>query len=907
MSSAPDPKGPKSPPKARAKEEIHWNTGWWDYYPLVEQLSPRRIEWSNSSVIFSAHSSEPRILARHFSSSKHFSIPTPTPILSQPDAFDPPTVISLAPGDVHLFAYFPPGQRYSNGTACLWKRGPEIDNWTIDDSWTIAPSAGIIAASWLGSPREWVANDQAEFVRLPRRGPATPVSDPTLLLITQDHRATLCYMRQFSNKLQMISVSLSYPNSTAETGTPANLDRDNVNVLQICSTAAIGLAYDATSVLVATRSHVLPYPTVNNDHEMELGLNVNYAQEQPQEKDQLSTSDESCDEEAIIAVSQINLAFSGQMVMSSQPLDPIPISHGNVSDLQFVARPAISKESPPSLYLLTLSLNFGNYSSTPKSCLTCHSFSKESDSSTWTWESAASREWENQVVAVMAPSRVHRAGPGGLYVSLLSTTGSFQARRDQKEKEVRIGSTRCLQLPQLDDNVQYDTASVFTVSTKVGKELPICGALSSNDLLLCTLSSNIFASQVSVHHLPRPYASPSDVPPLAVGLASAILSRRETTDFVHVLSLPSLSLGDFVNIVYHTLSILEKQKRSGVVIRLTIGVCLEVYRNRARTAKGTEKESLDARWRSAHDLCSLIACNSAFDDCRDADGPDLGAIWQFFTLSNWVIALLEKIMKEAVLRNNGPTMSKETSDDLFGADPEPSPATEGSSQIDSPYLLHIVHPYALQGLKTALGNIKTLRDRLRVLNAQGENSHLAKGVFVDMVDCASIKLDALEEIIDGFLIGAAKIPPEDNWRSLAACEPTLAMQQQLVDNIRTLCNSGVISKSQLYIKPEELVDGFESLTLETPEDLDAPQDKDKDVITKGLLLKQVKSVKCQRCGGESEAAAGASEPTTGVLTVGTPSPRWRAWERIWMTSCICGGAWVKGYVVPAPVTNVIGQ
>lgn len=114
----------------------------------------RRVEWSNSSVIFSPHASEPRILARHFSSSKHFNIPTPTPILSQPDAFDPPTVISLAPGDVHLFAYFPPGQRYSNGTACLWKRGQEIDSWTVGDSWTIAPSAGIVAASWLGSPRE---------------------------------------------------------------------------------------------------------------------------------------------------------------------------------------------------------------------------------------------------------------------------------------------------------------------------------------------------------------------------------------------------------------------------------------------------------------------------------------------------------------------------------------------------------------------------------------------------------------------------------------------------------------------------------------------------------------------------------------------------------------------------------
>lgn len=46
---------------------------------------------------------------------------------------------------------------------------------------------------------------------------------------------------------------------------------------------------------------------------MELGLNVSYAQEQEQDTDQLPPSDEPCEEEAIIAVSHITLAFSGQM------------------------------------------------------------------------------------------------------------------------------------------------------------------------------------------------------------------------------------------------------------------------------------------------------------------------------------------------------------------------------------------------------------------------------------------------------------------------------------------------------------------------------------------------------------------------------------------------------------------
>ncbi len=157
----------KSPPKGKNKEE--WHMGWWDFQPLVEQLTPRsvspvytticvlelvdrRAEWSNSSVIFTPHPTQPTIQARHFSSSKQFNIPSPAPILAALTDFNPPTVISVSPNDDWLFAYFP--GRGVPGVACLWCRGPEIDSWKLKDHWTLQLGAGVVTASWLGAPRQ---------------------------------------------------------------------------------------------------------------------------------------------------------------------------------------------------------------------------------------------------------------------------------------------------------------------------------------------------------------------------------------------------------------------------------------------------------------------------------------------------------------------------------------------------------------------------------------------------------------------------------------------------------------------------------------------------------------------------------------------------------------------------------
>lgn len=157
---------PISPSKGKAREKTHWQAGWWDFHPLSERpqkyefcrtffpylfVNVRPIEWSQSSVLFTAHPTQPLVCGRYFSSSKQFKLPSPPLIVSSPKSYEPPSIISVAPDDEWLFAYFP--GHNGDGAGCLWKRGAQIDSWTVREWWSFAPGGGVVVSSWLGQPR----------------------------------------------------------------------------------------------------------------------------------------------------------------------------------------------------------------------------------------------------------------------------------------------------------------------------------------------------------------------------------------------------------------------------------------------------------------------------------------------------------------------------------------------------------------------------------------------------------------------------------------------------------------------------------------------------------------------------------------------------------------------------------
>jgi hypothetical protein len=115
-------------------------------------LLQRPVVWANCSIIFTAHLTQPLVTGRLFSSSKQFVLPSPEPIFSSPSSYQPPSIISVSPTDDWLFAYFP--GRDGDGTGCLWKRGLQVDNWSIKDYWGFGRGAGVVTAAWAGTDRE---------------------------------------------------------------------------------------------------------------------------------------------------------------------------------------------------------------------------------------------------------------------------------------------------------------------------------------------------------------------------------------------------------------------------------------------------------------------------------------------------------------------------------------------------------------------------------------------------------------------------------------------------------------------------------------------------------------------------------------------------------------------------------
>ena len=219
--------------------------------------------------------------------------------------------------------------------------------------------------------------------------------------------------------------------------------------------------------------------------------------------------------------------------------------------------------------------------------------------------------------------------------------------------------------------------------------------------------------------------------------------------------------------------------------------------------------------------------------------------------------------------------------------------------LNSPILLHLAHPFTLENFITALKHVKEFRTFLGSLPAGGENSQIAKEVLVDLVDCSGVDLTglilALEEVLERvqnldreLLIFGAFLPvcckvslAEQCRKALAACQPTAAMQHDLIQSIQTITQSPtILNKATLFIKPFELVDGVSRLCIGSQK-----KETESDVVNKGVLSSRGSTDICLRCGGVTEIVKDAT-------SIKLPS-LWRTWEKRWMLRCICGGSWLS--------------
>ncbi|KAJ8078886.1 pseudouridine synthase pus4 [Marasmius tenuissimus] len=705
-----------SPAKGKLKEEASWQTGWYDVYPALDH--PRRpVEWSNSSIIFTGYGTQPVILARHFSSSKQFMMPSPPPLVSEPENYGPASVISVSPDDTWLFAYFP-GQSNA-GVCCLWSRGPELDNWRVKDWWTYPSGAGVVVADWIGAPREWAYDPTSESPRrLPSRGPRAPVSNPTLLFVTENHQVIICFLRHYGSTIKMFGCSLLKRSTSTESAIqPDHEPTHDINSIHTCVAASLCLNYSDSSILVAMRSQNYPLPVPNTQpNPMDLGI--------PLEADEtgaeaLDAVWEDYGERPTIELCEVQLRFDGvNMSLSTCPLQAISTAEQKLKDLHFVPQPPKDRSglSLP-VYLVASFFDFQDYMALPASEIVCYSLTRQAqnDAIPWTCKQESSRSFENHQLASLVPCRHFSGSRGiaaGLYLKSSAQSQPFSAR--ERVKDI-IGSLRVLKVPELVDDPDWEEREILKSRDKVGQDIPIGAVSSPNHSLLCTMSASVWSTQTSLQSMPQPK---SQTPPLSIRLALAILSEHTPTDVIHQLSHHSILSNLIGNTLYRTFAILGKNEPKSVRSWLKhMGTSLEAYKMRAsKTHDEQEREEATIRWEVAHDICSLVSCNTIFKECKDGDDYNLEVVWELVGLCTWIVGCIERIMKECVL-----ALELASSGKLSGS--------------------------ALQNLIEAATNVKRIREFLGSLTAKQENSQIARAVLIDQVDCSGITLSELLPIL----------------------------------------------------------------------------------------------------------------------------------------------------------------
>ncbi|KAG2078225.1 hypothetical protein BDR04DRAFT_1087976 [Suillus decipiens] len=939
----PDARNSPSKGKAKQVDAQNWHSHWWDFHPLADHLQ-RPVAWSNASTIFTPHPSQPLILGRSFPSSKQFLIVSPDQVLNNSAGYEPPNVITVSSNDHWLFAYFPGRDR--DGVGCLWQRGNSIDKWTIKDYWACERGAGVVNAVFVGAEREWVTCPDGSTTRLAQYGPLTPVSNPTLLTVTQAHQLNVYFLRTYASAVKSLTCSLVQPCYTAENMSQIAHDPPRgPKTSRLCSVASFGFIFHdrmrlAESVfMVAMRSRRYPLSDTlraASDTSHDLGLSLDMPPDNQLDERPPLLDWNSYEEEQMIELCEVKLRFDG-LCMSIITAPLLPIYHPGPCLTNFVfvsvpgskpdtstspkASPMKDKESQrgqlelPKTYLVASFLDFEEYASLPKSRIVVYSIVRVTPPNgkiPWAARLVGDRSLSPRILTVATPGSLSITTRKATVVVAVTNPGGSLARGAAKPKDIPVGNLFALQLPDLSDDPDCDHPSILTPANRTSNDCPLSIFASPNKLLACAVSM----SQTSVYTLPRAWITSGSKDldtlhrlPLAKALIIALQSRRSTADISHILSLPSTPATMLHDALYGTLTSYEVNVSLGNANSFSMvdvmGTAVEIYRARARqTQNDDEKERYLMLSRNALNVCSVSACFSAFEDCKESEGYDLEPVWQLISLSTWVVAFLEDLMKECVFladwanptpntsRNSNEVMPKEEpmdDDNPFLRNLLKSPFQQATNQsphsvsLNTPILLHLVHPLALTNLRAVVAHVSSFHQYLASMTAKRENSQFARDTMLDLVSSSGLDLKVVEDILSSAIPEASAIPGEEVKASFAEGHPVPAQYEQLKKTIRLLTTSSAIDRPRLFIKSSDLVDGFANLSAS---DRPVGDDPGMDVVTKGRLLTQNPGLLCLRCGGRSQVGG----------ETGRSSPRWKTWERMWAVRCICGGSWMSGNI-----------
>lgn len=876
---------------------------WWNFYALAEQRR-RPLVWTSSAILF-AHEIEPAIVGRAFPSSRQFRLPSPAVVANTPGSYEPPTIFCVSPREDWLFAYFP--GRQIPGVGCFW-RAEQADGWDIVESISFPRSRGVVTAKWLGHAREWVADSGRNTSRLPPLGPAVLASLPTLILVTQNLQVQLCCVRASPQqpKIVVTSCPLEKPDEVRDPA-PSNLDSFDS---RCCTHATIGLGYNESSILVATRSR----PNVLPLESSFVSLGIEEVPElSPQFHDVHSAESidwESWAQESNIDLCEVRIIFDGSRTfLFTNPLSALRCDAHPLSSLMFCpgdpVHPAVAESSPPhvlpKMYLCLSFLDFGKSddrtsgmenrpgsgadSAIPKSeLIVCGLFKRphphpHPNIPEWSSTKLTSKSFYETLAFILPHYRSPRANT--IIAGSLSPQGPASYSKRNASVKPPSGSVMVLKLPSLDLHPDWESEPLLMGWSESSYGCPpVSVALSPNATLLCAISqSTTIPSKLTIHTMPKKFRNDNSVvehprvPDFVSVLISAMRTKRTVSDVAHQLSLGSVSVQEVESVLCELLEALESHDYGlrGVWFHEFLGMLLEVYRLKGeRIQKKLDKEDFTTRWKTIQDLCSVIACHSAFEDCKDGDNVGLEYSWPLIVQSTWFLGFLEELMRECVLLGD----SREGLGEEV-TEKQTIPSTH-------PILLNLLYPDALTKLRVTVGDVKGLYEQLKGVDPNGENGTIARNALIDTVDSSGINLEALESLLTQISEKIDGSKATDVRRSIAACHLMPEVYPLLWGIARTVSKSHVIEKSRLFIKPQE----FLSEVGESSESAGEGQ----DIVSKGILLRRRPTRVCVRCGGKSQHEISLRGDST---IPGAYLSQWDVWGRRWWSRCICGGRWVS--------------
>ncbi|KAF8680866.1 hypothetical protein RHS04_03305 [Rhizoctonia solani] len=923
-------------------EDIAWE----DLKLMLDGNCVRPFAWSSHNLLFLSDPLSPTIHAKHLppaaeasrapdvASQTHlyplrFTLPPPAPIIEMAHAYGPATTLSISPQDKYLYAFFPPAQPNvsTGGLGCVWGVEESLDAWVIKDFWHHSAEAGVVAMRWLGEEREWYAQTGSTLraTRHPPLGPKLHQNHPAFLVVTGDYNLHL-YFQPYPSVLdssQPASLHRLFATLTVSLLNPAAAvqgQQDHIPVhdttlggKRTCIKAGIGLGYNDWSILVATRSSLIPTQHTDNSISMAAVMNDLMPEDSTGELTPMTWMRGGMwGEEDLIEVCEVEVdLLSDEPCLVTIPLRSIPTPKENESYLTHILVTSHPLEALVSSQASDLSEIRCSFQVVASFLINTEHSRPSSKVTSWRInKSATALESRSS-----SPSRNKASGQVSDWSCLLSAQSTYESAvvsaaqiwdavgqillckinltpvpHEASNSCVRIGELVVASSVSLESNPSFEPEPILRRQNKASKDFPMFMVTSPHRTLVCTTSGTQRTPTVSILVSPRwkgtaTQSSPMRIISSAIALQIRQSSGSDLSDVTRAMwelipktnaAEASVALQSIFSEVFLLLdSPLEFDVNQPWLMSL-IGVLLMAYR-------WSPFKEMRSRWKTASEICQLYAAVRALDDSRSVnEGVQYDftpqGIWELIQQVRWVVERCESLLRTLV-EWEGRQFSEETPSELVMA----------------------IHPLPLELFNRAVGHLNRLKAATNNIR-KTENNQIAMFSLSSLVDDAGVDfaafataLQTAKELVRN--PGKSRFPismssatddladvvnPKEHYRqSLIALKPSEALFPLLRRVATEYTKPQVLHRIRLFIPPDDLL---VSRTIATAE-ISAVPSPEMDIIRKTKISRLPETLDsstktCVRCGGR-----------TGVAPLTDIGNGWRVFEHIWRNHCVCGGLW----------------